>query len=186
MANKVWKERNYSIDAKAKIMQTISEFQKVNNWFDDSDFAYFVKELLENGRVYVSKEAYKVIQCYDTAHTRFTSKVLEKLMKGEPQEVYLQKKTHGTHKEWGAENELCWEHVVPTAILVNSFLKSTINLEKILELGIVCIVLKTEDSRLTENGLKDNMPDDWDHNDIWARYKKAKIEVVGDPFMIEK
>lgn len=85
MANKVWKQ-HYSLKNKKNIIGKIITFQNENKeWFDKADFSYLVKMLLENGKVHVSKEAYKVIQCYDVSHTRFSRDVLEKLKKGEEQ-----------------------------------------------------------------------------------------------------
>lgn len=40
----------------------------------------------------------------------------------------------------------------------------------------VLLVTDVEDKKLTECGLSSKMPDDWDKNDIWARYKKVGIE----------
>lgn len=186
MANKVW-NNPYTIEEKEQIINKIKAFKDANDeWFDNTDFSYLVKMLLENGKVRVSKEAYKVIQCYDVSNTRFSKEVRKKLEKGEKQDEYLQEKTHGTKKNWGIENELCWEHVVPTAVLVNLF-ESGVKLNKIIELGDVCIVLKSEDSRLNKK-YRDSMPKGWDKPvyDKWKRYEECEVEVLGVTFKKKK
>lgn len=186
MANKVWKVRNYSIEEKAAIINTILGFQKANKWFNDSDLAYIVKELLENGKVYISKAALNVIKINDPNYKRFWGKYIITWEKGEPVCEYLQPKTHKTRKLWGESCELVWEHVVPTQEFLKKLKQHKFEFSDIDKFGIVCIVLKHEDNCLTQLKLRDKMPKDWDGKEAWARYIKAKIEVVGDPFKIEK
>ena len=50
-------------------------------------------------------------------------------------------------------------------------------LEKFIKNGGV-LITKDEDNKLTKMGLKSSMPENWNGEDIFARYKKADIEIV--------
>lgn len=181
MANKIWNS-NIGLEERKQIIDRILDFQKENDWFDDSDLAYYVKMLLESGKVYVSENALKVIKTNDPRYTRFSQQTIKKWEDGNPVCDYLQNKTHNTRKLWGESFELVWEHVVPTNVLIKMMKAPPQDLSKIIEKGIVCIVLKYEDDCLTKLKIKDKMPKDWNRSDLWARYKKAGIKVVGVNF----
>ena len=83
----------------------------------------------------------------------------------------------------GSKREgLVHEHVVPRKIIrakLFALRKPNIaSVKRILNsLCIGVVVTKEEDDRLRQLKLHASMPDDWDHKDIWARYRKAGISV---------
>lgn len=77
------------------------------------------------------------------------------------------------------------EHVVPRKVIGNLIIKSyeTKNLmsfdkfSNVAGMAVICLVTKDEDKLLRDNKLSKSMPADWDEKDVWARYKKAGIDV---------
>ncbi|MBQ0030458.1 MAG: hypothetical protein KBT32_08485 [Bacteroidales bacterium] len=140
-------------------------------------FAYHTKMLFENRRVFCSEEAMKLIEQSDV----YDPDEIDLLRKGEVQEKYLQAKTHNFKRKTNFNVSFVWEHVVPASVIIELFCKdqSKKNYLNLIELGAVCIVTQDEDKRLTNNHLRDKMPDGWKlGDDIWARYDKAGIKVV--------
>ena len=150
-----------------------------NNRFNLDDFKYYVKMLFENGKVYVSEEALRLIE---TNPCNFTEEDINNLKNGNISDVYLQNKSHNyTFKcDNGSIRKLIWEHVVPTKVLIDKFLESEHTLDvykNILERGVVCIVTDEEDKRLSKLGLRSQMPYNENIDIIWSRYMKAGIKV---------
>ena len=73
------------------------------------------------------------------------------------------------------------EHVVPTMVIVNMLMdmkpltkrKVEKRLKKYLH---VLVVTKEEHRKLNSSGLRYKMPEDWDGENVWARYEKVGIE----------
>lgn len=152
-----------------------------SNRFNKDDFVYYTKMLFENGNVYISEEALKLIK--NSGTDLFKDEEIEKLKRGDEQEDYLQPKTHAFKSYAGAQTSLIWEHVVPTHLLIEEFFKSNDpSLEeytKLLNYGMVCIVTKEEDNKLTSNGYRSKMPNNIClKNNPWARYQECGINVV--------
>lgn len=137
-------------------------------------FMFHTKMLFENKRVYCSKEAFNLIEKTDV----FSKAELDLLKKGGEQDAYLQPKAHIFKRKAKSEVSLIWEHVVPFNVIVDKFLENPTkeNYLNLLNLGVVCIITKDEDKKLSK--LSDKMPGNWDGKDIWARYKESKIEIV--------
>jgi hypothetical protein len=77
---------------------------------------------------------------------------------------------------------LVHEHLIPRKIvremLMNLKDPSPEAVNEIFDRFCVGVVItKTEDTRLNELGLNSNMPSNWDHKDLWARYHAAGIEI---------
>lgn len=76
-----------------------------------------------------------------------------------------------------ASRELRHEHVVPANILSRCLLNieggatSSDYAELILRYSKVAIITRTQDADLRKAGLSGKMPEGWDYNDIWARYR---------------
>ena len=109
---------------------------------------------------------------------------------------YWQNKTLGLHGQSQKKNiprskaaigkdtrECEVEHVIPQMYIVNMLMDmSTINKDKIRNIlekyFHVLLVTKDEHRRLNASGLRSKMPDDWDGENIWARYDAVGIEQV--------
>lgn len=77
---------------------------------------------------------------------------------------------------------LVHEHIVPKKVIVNSLMnevgRTPERIYDFLErfcIGVV--VTKDEDTALNSAGLRSKMPEDWDGEDPWARYKAVGIQV---------
>jgi len=96
-------------------------------------------------------------------------------------------KKRSKEKENKSEMALRYEHVIPTAFCYKRIFELYKNDQFDLEVFksmfkdiSVCFILKEEDKRLNEKGLKEKMPDKWDWgDDPFARYKKCGIKVWG-------
>ena len=78
---------------------------------------------------------------------------------------------------------LVHEHVVPRSIIRKELFAlrnpSITTLKRLLDrLCIGVVVTKEEDDHLRSLKLHASMPDDWDGQDVWARYRKANIHVT--------
>lgn len=78
---------------------------------------------------------------------------------------------------------LIHEHVVPRKIIRDKLFSiknpTKIKVRNILKTYCIGVVVtKTEDKKLTTEGLKSKMPEDWEGKDIWARYSKSKIKLA--------
>lgn len=86
--------------------------------------------------------------------------------------------------------ELVFEHLIPKSKYIQKpceekAIQGTLTVEYIEDLlqkfWYFAIITKKEDSLLT----RFRMPEDWDENDIFARYKVAGIELVKNPFLLD-
>ena len=73
------------------------------------------------------------------------------------------------------------EHAVPIKVIVDLLLDLTpltsIEIENLLNKYFrVCMVTKSEHKKLSDAKLRSKMPDDWDNEDPYARYKKVGIK----------
>ena len=111
---------------------------------------------------------------------------------------YWQNKTLGLHGQSQKKNiprskaaigkdtrECEVEHVIPQMYIVNMLMDmSTINKDKIRNIlekyFHVLLVTKEEHRRLNASGLRSKMPDDWDGENIWARYDAVGINLGKD------
>ena len=82
---------------------------------------------------------------------------------------------NGKRKDY--KNSLRHEHVVPARVVVDLLVclgkSATPDLcAKLIErYAVVAIITRKEDLAFSANGLSNRMPDGWDGQDIWARYK---------------
>ncbi len=72
------------------------------------------------------------------------------------------------------------DHIVPIkvihGILQTDINRSEENIERLLKKYYrIGVITKEEDHKLNNLQLKSKMPDDWDGNDVYARYKRADI-----------
>ena len=78
-------------------------------------------------------------------------------------------------------SECTVEHVVPQMVIVNKLMDmSPLTKDKVGALlkkyFRVLLVTKDEHVRLNASGLRSTMPNDWDEEDVWARYRAVGIE----------
>lgn len=87
-------------------------------------------------------------------------------------------------------SHLSHEHVVPVNVVISKLmsLKATAKIEDIekviRDFSIVAIITRGEDELLRKKGLGKKMPLDWDHADIWARYRKTELLSQIDPHVV--
>ena len=79
--------------------------------------------------------------------------------------------------------QLRHEHVVPRRVIIHRLLSLPVPDESgvFATLNDWCfgvVVTKAEDATLNAAGLQSRMPEDWDHQDVWARYTAVGIEVL--------
>lgn len=191
MSNKAdWIEKSYKgilIDPQRKYVEiewALSCYQDPNNGFNKQDFKWYVKMLFENGKVFISDDAFQLISAQG-CNGLFTTSEINKLRNGtytyNPSSTYLQKKVHGHAKRTNPNMSLVWEHVVPTDVIIEEFLQNQSKQKYIdlLKYGVVCIVTKKEDNKLNELGLRCKMPTNQalSPTNMWDRYKSAGISV---------
>ena len=80
---------------------------------------------------------------------------------------------------------LIYDHAVPLRYLQEQLLSlssvTTRSVRRVLDkYGIVVLITKDEDRRLSTAGFRSRMPDDWDGRDALARYKAVGIELVSN------
>lgn len=108
---------------------------------------------------------------------------------------YWQNKTMGMHGQSQKKNipkssaasevELIHcdvEHAVPQMVIVNMLMDME-TIEKPIVLALlrkyfrVLVVTKEEHKKLNASGLRSKMPNNWDRNDVWARYRSVGIDI---------
>lgn len=200
MGNKAdWIEKSYKgilIDPKRKYKEiewALSCYQDPNNGFNKQDFKWYVKMLFENGKVFISDDAFQLISAQG-CNGLFTESEIDELENGTytytynpsstSSSTYLQKKVHGHAKRTNQNMSLVWEHVVPTDVIIEEFLQNQSKQKyqkyiNLLKYGVVCIVTKDEDNKLNKKGLRCKMPKDQalSPTNMWDRYKSAGISV---------
>ncbi len=97
---------------------------------------------------------------------------------GQSQKVNLPRSQSATDKPI---SDLVVEHVVPQMVIVKMLMDmEDIDKKSIEELLCkyfhVLVVTKEEDKRLRSSGLRSTMPDDWDGENVWARYDVVGID----------
>ena len=172
------------IHERCDIIRIVINLEKQYKWFDKIDVRYFLKVLLENGKVCISKEAYsqykdKGVLWNPRLPRKFDTKdALNRMLKQQKQNHHLQ-----TRLDRG---NVSWEHVVPTNVLVDKLLEldesgtlSDKEIEEMIEkYGYVCLVTKDENRKLDKNKLREKMPQGWNYgNDAFDRYKAVGIEI---------
>ena len=80
------------------------------------------------------------------------------------------------------KNEITYEHPIPSKVVFNLILKAQ-NENEIISIlkntDYIVILSHIEDKKLREIGLVSSMPINWQYgDDTFARYKKAKINVL--------
>lgn len=114
---------------------------------------------------YHSKEFQKVFDYYQKQHPQLSSRQLLKTIRK-------------------AGISFVREHTVPVDVVLKMLYQNLDNLTEDLfwqimdKYNITTIVLKTEDTRLTQAGVSKSMPLDWDGKDPFARYKLVGIEIA--------
>ncbi len=78
---------------------------------------------------------------------------------------------------------LIYDHAVPLRYLQEQLLSlSSVTVRSVRRVldkyGIVVLITKDDDRRLSKAGLRSRMPEDWDGRDPLARYKAAGLELV--------
>lgn len=90
----------------------------------------------------------------------------------------------------GQKERTVLEHIVPLAGVIQSTAIRTPTVKELADAvtasRYLAIIMSDEDDRLTEAGLKEQMPDDWDGVDIHARYLVAGIQLFDCPADIKR
>lgn len=75
------------------------------------------------------------------------------------------------------------EHTIPVRVIREKCLlaQTRDSIVEALNSARVAWILKSEDERLTENGLRSTMPADWNGKDPFARYAAVGIEIITVP-----
>ena len=168
------KERQYIIKSE------INKF-KTEEYYNLGDLNWFIKALLENQIVLISKEAYsKYKECL------FNEKLSKKANKEELIQLMLEHKSQNIEIALKTNAKyVCWEHIVPSVVLYNHLIAlDDESIDKAIEYiiqnyGYVCIVTKEENKKLNDAHLQQNMPINWKFGDnIFERYKQVGIEIM--------
>lgn len=82
-----------------------------------------------------------------------------------------------------SQAQLIHEHVVPKKVLIGYLMEKTKlsaqEIYKFLEKFCIGVVItKDEDQKINNEGLRSKMPNDWDYEDPWARYKGLNINIT--------
>ena len=173
-----------NIKERCDIIHAVINLEKQYNWFDKIDLRYFLKVLLENGIVCISKEAYSQ---YKRNNVLWKSDIPKHFNDKEALKCILtQRKQTKNIKTRVNRSNVSWEHVVPTKVLVDKLLEldksGTLSDKKIEEMiekyGYVCLVTKDENRKLDKNKFREKMPQGWKYgDDAFARYKAVGIEI---------
>ena len=85
-----------------------------------------------------------------------------------------------------ANADLVSDHAIPISLLLKEFYAvGAHSLDELVALvgkySLMVLITDAEDDRLAEDGLVKKMPDDWDGQDVLARYATARITVKLNP-----
>ena len=172
-----------SLDNKCKYIKEAIDIMNTYSWINKFDLSYFLKEILGNGKIYISRQAYMKYK-----DDIFNSKTLKDFDKEESVNLMLEHKEQNFNLHGKINsNALTYEHSTPTKVLIETLLrfneKGELTDDKIKEIistyGNICIITNEEDKLLNKYNLREKMPSDWNYGDNpFARYKKVGIEIM--------
>lgn len=94
------------------------------------------------------------------------------------------------YRALGQNERTIREHIVPISEALRPTRDKVPSLEELVTAAmksrLVAIITKEEDALLTKEGLKTNMPNDWDEEDPFARYSRVGIELKPTPDHIKR
>lgn len=189
MPNKVWEYPLQEYDRRKEIVTGTYGLIDGPLEFSRSDAKDYTKMLLENGKVYISRNALTEVDNVFNRNNNLACEVKRIWEDGsfyQQKTVYLQTRIN--------RSKFTWEHVVPADVISRRLAKDTDGTfadryftgehPAIERLGHICIVTKYENECL--NNYKDSLPEGTTIDGIidgtqsaWARYIEAGIEVVG-------
>lgn len=205
MSWRVWDKNNYPFKLPAQDADKYSiicrKFHEIINYkdYDEKSLTYYVKELFENGKLYVSQAAVAEHQTKSiiTKNLTLFNDILDN-------KKYTQLNT--TKFPYGSQQYVIWEHVVPTSLIIKYALhlykngNFTLKTYKAIKdkCGMVCLVTKGEDKKLSAKGFRNSFPNNHPKGqefmiikDIlkvkekaWARYKdqNGKFDIQPIPY----
>lgn len=158
--------------------------------YDEKSLTYYVKELFENGKLYVSQAAVAEHQ-KKSIITKNLTLFNDIILAGKENPTQL----NTTNFPYGSQQYVIWEHVVPTSLIIKYALhlykngNFTLKTYKAIKdkCGMVCLVTSSEDNNLPRNsfpnktyktGQKFMIIGDivFNNYDAWARYKDENGE----------
>ncbi|MBQ0142366.1 MAG: hypothetical protein KBT06_06155 [Prevotellaceae bacterium] len=166
--------------------------------YDEKSLTYYVKELFENGKLYVSVEAEKLHKDPKNGPIMKDQNKIAQLNDILDNKKYTQLNT--TNFPYGSQQYVIWEHVVPTSLIIKYALDLYKNGNFSLPIykdikdmcGMVCLVTKGEDKKLSAKGFRNSFPNNpytttgqefmiigdivFNNYDAWARYKDENGE----------
>lgn len=101
---------------------------------------------------------------------------------------YITPEARKIYKNQNNMKGLIREHMIPKNMYYKTIVQesenNTLTVEKISKIlnkyYWTCLVVKEAENRILDKYYKSKMPDDWDGMNIFARYDKVSIEVVGN------
>lgn len=193
MSWRVWDKNNYPFKLPTEDADKYSiicrKFHEIINYkdYDEKSLTYYVKELFENGKLYVSQAAVAEHQTKSIITKNLT--LFNDILAGKETPTQL----NTTNFPYGSQQYVIWEHVVPTSLIIKYALDLYKNGNFSLPIykdikdmcGMVCLVTKGEDKKLSAKGFRNSFPNNYPKGqefmiikDIlkvkekaWARYK---------------
>lgn len=205
MSWRVWDKNNYPFKLPAQDADKYSiicrKFHEIINYkdYDEKSLTYYVKELFENGKLYVSQAAVAEHQTKSIITKNLT--LFNDILAGKETPTQL----NTTNFPYGSQQYVIWEHVVPTSLIIKYALDLYKNCNFSLPIykdikdmcGMVCLVTKGEDKNLSEKGFRNSFPNNpytttgqefmiigdivFNNYDAWARYKDENGKFVIQP-----
>lgn len=176
MGWKTWNKTvysNYTMEDKYNIVcRKLHELENYDD-YDEASFTSYVKELFENGNVYISCELAKI----------GLQNML--IITQRNQNVNNNPAPSTSKVPYGSFPGVVREHVVPTSLIIKEVIdlyrKGQFTLDKYKQIvnkcGAVCIVTKVEDECLTNASLRQSMPAGKSIYDVWSRYDEVGIKI---------
>ena len=172
-----------SVDNKCRYIKEAIDIMNSHSWINKFDLTYFLKEILSNGKIYISRKAY-----LNYKNDIFNTKTLKSFDKEESVNLMLEHKQQKYNLHYKINsNALTYEHATPTKVLIDILVrfneKNELSDDKIKEIistyGNICIITNEEDKLLNKYNLREKMPSDWNYgDDPFSRYKKVGIEIM--------
>lgn len=205
MSWRVWDKNNYPFSLPTEDADKYSiicrKFHEIINYedYDEKSLTYYVKELFENGKLYVSQAAVAEHQKKSIITKNLT--LFNDILAGKENPTQL----NTTNFPYGSQQYVIWEHVVPTSLIIKYALhlykngNFTLKTYKAIKdkCGMVCLVTKGEDKKLSEKGFRNSFPNNpytttgqefmiigdivFNNYDAWARYKDENGKFVIQP-----